>query len=155
MADSLMMPFYSGKKLTGEYGIVIGAVKECLKIRNQFAHCHWAYQSTKFDAGLFFSDPTDTVSSARLKFFYRHVDVPLLEEQLAYFDYAFMGLLYLRSEYKSRMSNGKPHPMPKPKARKPPKRYNSPEKHIPPWLNEVQRDEHLERARKLKSRVKK
>lgn len=61
-ADSLMYKMYQGSGLGGEYGIAIGAVRECAKIRNQYAHCHWTDHPT---AGLFFTDLQDPASLQR------------------------------------------------------------------------------------------
>lgn len=50
-ADALMRPTFIANDLDNEYGHMIGAVRYCLRIRNQYSHCNWAD-----NGGLFFTN---------------------------------------------------------------------------------------------------
>jgi hypothetical protein len=41
IADALGRHFYDDRGLGTEFAMAIGAVRHCLKIRNQYAHCIW------------------------------------------------------------------------------------------------------------------
>jgi hypothetical protein len=41
IADALGRHFYDDRGLATEFGMAVGAVRYCLKIRNQYAHCVW------------------------------------------------------------------------------------------------------------------
>ena len=40
--DALMRPVFAAAQLGSQYAQAIGAIRQCLKIRNELAHCHWA-----------------------------------------------------------------------------------------------------------------
>ncbi|MEA2825243.1 MAG: hypothetical protein QOF03_1725 [Alphaproteobacteria bacterium] len=154
IADALIQPWVQDKELAGHYGLVIGALRECVQIRNQFAHCGWRTdEATHTGTGLFFvnfSDPAEAPLGFKLNMAWRHIDVPLLIEQLDYFGYVIAGLLYLSRAF-GWTGTKEPNPFPAPKARRPPRRYNSPDLHIPPWLDEDQKRQYLELAGAPKS----
>jgi thermostable 8-oxoguanine DNA glycosylase len=56
MAKKRMNKVFAAAGLKGDYIETMGAMHQCLKIRNLFAHCHWA-QSKK--RGLFFINLED------------------------------------------------------------------------------------------------
>jgi hypothetical protein len=62
LADALMRSRYVMWKLEGEYGLAIGAMKQCIQIRNQYAHCTWGDAE---GAGLFFTNLQDGSYSVR------------------------------------------------------------------------------------------
>ncbi len=39
-ADAMMRDAYAGVGLAAEYAEAIGSVRFCIRVRNQFAHCH-------------------------------------------------------------------------------------------------------------------
>jgi hypothetical protein len=59
-ADAMMQHKYCEVGLESEYAVAIGAVKFCIKIRNQFAHCHWV---DDVHAGLFFANFQEAAKS--------------------------------------------------------------------------------------------
>jgi hypothetical protein len=72
------------------------AVLACLKIRNQYAPCNWAETDPK--AGLFFADLQD--SATRQDWFtnWKHVDVPLLARQEAFFSDVRGAMLFMEAD---------------------------------------------------------
>ncbi len=150
-ADAIMYPKYASQGLEGEYGQGMGAVRWCTTTRNQYAHCQWV---DHHDAGLFYTNLQDPAKkSTTFEYWYRHVDVPILEEQEAYFGYAADWLLYLEAEYSTKKGLIVPG-FPKPKALAQPNLHNPPAQHIPPWLAEVEKQRHLERALESEKRAR-
>jgi hypothetical protein len=78
---------------------------------------------------------------------WKHIDVPLLEQQEAYFIYAMGCLMFLQAEYPQRMRKKKvPHPFKwLPRLQQPPK-HNLASQHVPPWLSESRQRRHKELA---------
>lgn len=101
----------------------MGAMQQCLKIRNLFAHCHWA-QSKK--RGLFFINLEDAaVAPGDLKLnAFRHASQKTLARLEDYFWYTFTGLDYLARALavKTKVMRG---PAPHPPLRKPPLQKHS------------------------------
>jgi hypothetical protein len=90
-ADALMRPTFIANDLDGEYGHMIGAVRYCLRIRNQYSHCNWTD-----NGGLFFTNLEDSSAPATgFEHRWYHVDVPVLEAQEAYFVYAQSWLYHM------------------------------------------------------------
>jgi hypothetical protein len=132
MADALMRDAFSKQRMRGQYSDSLGAVRHCLKIRNQYAHCHWDDGGKD---GLFFTNLQDSADSADgFDYRWRHVDVPLLESQEQYFSYAAFCLFYLMSEIPLRGGRLKSHPYSMPPKITQPKLHNPQEGHAPPWL---------------------
>src|SRR5262249_24327617 len=77
---------------------------------------------------------------------FRHIDVPLLEEQEAFFANTQSYLYCL--EYHLSVLQGKPiYPQPLvPTEQAHPPLHNPESQHVPPWLNEDQQAQHLARA---------
>jgi hypothetical protein len=129
-ADAMMRHKYDQVGLKSDYAEAIGAVKFCVKARNQFAHCHWA---DDVYAGLFFANLRETVKSeGSVEHVWFHVDEPLAEELLSYFEYTINLLRFLEKEYLVRVRKAL-YSLEKPKRRKRPDLHNPPEQHIPPW----------------------
>lgn len=152
-ADAMMRDAFADVGLTEDYAEGMGAVRFCIKIRNQFAHCHWADYET---AGLFFTDLQDPARTpADFQHYWDHIDEPLAISMENYFEYAQQCLRYLEYECTKRTMKIDPtrpsaryrHPysMP-PKLEQPPLR-NPPELHIPPWLSEDEKRLHVGHAR--------
>jgi hypothetical protein len=109
------------------------AMSYCRKIRNQYAHCHWAYHPT---AGLFFVDLEPSAKEhSTITYDWKHVDQKLLERQEAYFIYCLQCLNFLQGALavKPRRPMISP-PFPMPKGRQKPPLHNPQDLHIPPWI---------------------
>src|SRR5262249_32746211 len=94
MAKKRMSNAFDAAGVRGDYIDTIGAMRQCLKIRNLFAHCHWA-QSKK--RGLLFISPEEVALAAgplKLDAF-RHADPKVLVHLEDYFWYTFECLDYL------------------------------------------------------------
>lgn len=93
-AKKKMNKAFATAGLKGDYIEIMGAMHRCLKIRNLFAHCHWA-QSKK--RGLFFINLEDAaVAAGPLKLdAFRHADPRTLARLEDYFWYTFQCLDYL------------------------------------------------------------
>jgi hypothetical protein len=132
-ADAMMRHKYDQVGLTSEYADAIGAVKFCVKARNQFAHCHWA---DDVYAGLFFANFRKTVKSGdSTEHIWLHIDKVIAEDLLSYFEYTIDLLQFLEKEYLVRAGKAA-YSLEKPKKCRRPALHNPPEQHIPPWLPE-------------------
>lgn len=85
---------FTNAGMKGDYINAMGAMHQCLKIRNLFSHCHWA-QSKK--RGLFFINLEDAaIAPGDLKLSeFRHADPKTLAKIEDYFWYTFEWLDYL------------------------------------------------------------
>lgn len=144
-ADALIRPFYVKIGLQAEYSDMIGTVRYCRSIRNQYAHCHYGDQPRY---GLFLTNLQDAAEKPEeFEYQWRHVDVPLLDQQEHYFLYAQMCLQFLEAEYRFRSRRSSvPHSFPWPTKRERPPPHNPPSQHIPPWLSAAQKRRHTELA---------
>jgi hypothetical protein len=90
--------FKSGLK--SEYINTMGALGDCLNIRNLFAHCSWG-QSKK--QGLFFVNLEERAKKkGQLRFRFRHASSKTLRELEDYFWLTFQWLDYFSNEFCSR-----------------------------------------------------
>lgn len=90
VADALGRQYYNRLEIGNDFGMAIGAVRHCLKIRNQYAHCQWwddLGERLAF-ANLEKVAKQDTLVENLGELKANYVDVPLLEKQLAYYEYA-------------------------------------------------------------------
>ena len=90
IADALGRQVYTDSGLGTEFAMAVGAVRYCLKIRNQYSHCVWWDDWT---GKLAIADLEEiAVDNARLHgltgLTAYHVDVALLRSQEAYFEHA-------------------------------------------------------------------
>lgn len=90
IADALARQPYTDLDLGGEFERAIGAVRFCLRVRNQYAHCTWWDDNT---GQLAFANleelaKQDTVVQSLHGLTVHHVTVPHLQAQFAYFEYA-------------------------------------------------------------------
>lgn len=94
MAKKRMNKAFAAAGMTNDYSAIMGAMQQCLKIRNLFAHCHWA-QSKK--RGLFFINLEDAaVAPGNLQLnAFRHASQGTLDRLESYFWYTFVSLDYL------------------------------------------------------------
>jgi hypothetical protein len=100
VADAFGRQYYHALKLGTQFEMGIGAIKYCLKIRNQYAHCVWW---DDYSGQLTFANLEEVAkSNALLKDFQSltsfHVEVPLLQAQEAYFDYTDALLVWVNHE---------------------------------------------------------
>jgi hypothetical protein len=149
MADALARPAYVTIGAALHFDETIANIKCCRQIRNQYAHCHYADEWN--GVGLYLTNLTDAAEgNDSFEYLWRHVDVPLLERQEAYFLHTIQRLQYLEWEYLFR--TGKTiigHGMPWPTALEPPPKHNPPSQHIPQWLAEEAKRRHVELAEAL------
>jgi hypothetical protein len=107
IADALGRHFYNDRGLGTEFGMAIGAIRHCLKIRNQYAHCVW--YGDRSDKLAFVNVEEIARDNARLidlkSLTVRYVDVPILQAQEDYFVYADELLLW--TNYEGRLRDGK------------------------------------------------
>jgi hypothetical protein len=117
VADAFGRHHYSKLNLETEFTMALSAIRHCLKIRNQYAHCIWYDDNTgqlaftnleeiaKENAFL-----TDLKSLTIL-----HVDVPLLQSQELYYFYADQFLSWVNFEGRTRSGELKQNHVAKPK----------------------------------------
>jgi len=94
MAKKRMNKVFAAAGIKSDYIEIMGAMHQCLKVRNLFSHCHWA-QSKK--RGLFFINLEDAaVAPGDLKLdAFRHADTKTLTHLEDHFWYTFECLDYL------------------------------------------------------------
>ena len=84
LADVFVRNVVANTTLATDYDEVISAIRHCLKIRNNYAHSHWSPGQD----GLFFANLEEAASrAAGFDMDHMHVDLKLITEQEAYFDY--------------------------------------------------------------------
>lgn len=132
-ADALMRGPLGAIDLAGPWSESLGAIRWCLRIRNGFAHCHWADHHGY--PGLFFTNLQDAADAAEtFKEKYFHVDVAALELMEDFYGYTIELLDYTRQQHAIRTGLSRHHPFPRPTKLARPSLHNPPEEHIPPWL---------------------
>lgn len=147
-ADALSKRLFGKAGLEEAYVTAHAMVRACQRVRNQFAHCNWTDAPGMPEADLFFTDLQAAAEAQDgFDFAWRHIDVKLLENHVAYFALTREWLSYLDLELAVKRGRLSPHPWPAPPERAPPPLHNPPEKHVPPWLDEDQKALHVARAR--------
>jgi len=133
VANALLCPLCEKAKMAGKYTAAIGNMRRCGTIRNQYAHSNFEY-SPRF--GLFFVDLQESAKGTlEFKHQWRHVDVPLLSQQEAFFWMTFQWWEHIRQCFISRRKGrGDPVSLEPPRLDQPPL-HNPPELHIPPWTS--------------------
>jgi hypothetical protein len=106
VADALGRQLYRKLKLGTDFETALAAVRYCLKIRNQYAHCNW-YDD--YSGRLAFVNVEEVATknehvSGFDNITRYYVDVPTLEEQESYFGYA--GALLAYANYEGRYRTG-------------------------------------------------
>jgi len=122
LADALGRPKYHKVKLGTQFEMAVGAVKHCLTIRNQYAHCQWFGED---NGRLAFVNLEELAAvHVRIKGLVsltkHYVDLPLLNEQLAYFVYAQDSLNWVHFEGRVKARRLRTNPFKKPRHLKPP-----------------------------------
>lgn len=100
VADAFGRQYYHNLGIGTQFEMAIGAVRYCLKIRNQYAHCTWW---DDYSGQLAFANLEEIAKQNALVTDLRglttnYVSVRLLEEQLAYFEYADSLLIWVIQE---------------------------------------------------------
>ena len=121
-ADTLMQPAFRAVGMANEQAKALTAVRYCVRIRNQYAHCNWGNKP----AGLCFADLQKSAKGEEWSPDWRHIDVPLLAAQEAYFGHARHLLFYLEHELAVRRGTLQSNPFPVPPEAAPPPEYNAP-----------------------------
>lgn len=130
IADALMRPIYEEATLGNQYSDALGASRYCLRVRNQYAHCHW-FDDPK--DGLFFMNFADAAeATGKVLISFRHVDVPLLSSQEEYFCYTLESLVFLYNELKVQRGVIASHTLRMPPRIPQPNFCNPPEEHPVP-----------------------
>lgn len=122
IADAMGRHVYGPLQLGTHFEMAIGAVKVCLNIRNQYAHCVWW---DDLSGNLAFANMEDIAKlndhqSDLTRLPAHHVDVQLLQQQQAYFEYASAFLRYVNFEGRLRAKKLTIQPFAKPKQIKQP-----------------------------------
>ncbi len=100
-AEKLGQPIYNGWGLGADFAAGVAALRACLKIRNQFAHCNWwddcSGQLAFANLEDLAADPNAHVADLG-NLPPVHIDVPLLREQEQFFDYTDALLAWVNFE---------------------------------------------------------
>ncbi len=117
IADAMGREKFRDVKLGTHFEEAIGAIRYCLKIRNQFAHCYW---TDDFGRQLGFVELEETAKdNKRVDNVYHikasDIDLPTLQSQEAYFLYIRVCLDFLTSEFKVRAGKSPRNPFEVPK----------------------------------------
>lgn len=109
VADALIRPALKDLGLVAHYEEALSAIKWCRKIRNQYAHAHWMAN----ESGLTFANMDSAAASNAddPKIPSAPISVPILKQQVAWFDFTSEMLWYLQDVCKWRAS-GSPNPPP-------------------------------------------
>jgi hypothetical protein len=100
VADALLRPEFMRLGIKDAYEAMLGAIRHCKKIRNQYAHAHWT-AGFGGPEGLSFADLEESVESKIGSTFVTTypVDATLLEKQEKYLKYASHWLYHLMDRH--------------------------------------------------------
>ena len=88
VASAAGRELYEGLGLRDDFALAIAAMHHCRKIRNQYAHCVWWDDNTPKLAFRAVEEIAEQEEAVRLAHLVpNHVTVPLLQDQLDYFEY--------------------------------------------------------------------
>lgn len=109
--------------LAPHYKELRDAVRWCRDIRNQYAHAHWMEGKPSC---LLFCNMDEAVKGrgTAVVMDFERIGIDLLNEQEAYFNYAYQLIPYLKSSYVRRSHDPKARLRPKPKRVAQPKLHN-------------------------------
>jgi hypothetical protein len=121
IGDALGRYEYEDLQLGTQFQMAIGAMRRCLSIRNQYAHCHWHFD---FDRLCFIDLNEFAKTNDYIKGFdgieFKFLSRELLRAQHDYFKYAFDCLTFINWEGRTRKKVIASNPFSWPKPRKPP-----------------------------------
>ena len=122
IGDAIGRHYYHDCKLGTEFEMGIGAMRHCLQIRNQYAHCVWYDDRSGKLAFVNLEEiANDNKFLSDLSTLTRlHVDIPLLRKQEDYFVYADQMLAWVNYEARYRAGKLASQPLSKPKQIAPP-----------------------------------
>jgi hypothetical protein len=117
IADAIGRPSYRNLRMEAMFSEAIGDMRFCLKIRNQYSHCHW---HDDLSGRLSFVDMEEIAKSNAIitipfNLTFHYLDAQLLTEQEAYFEHIAQCLLYLNYEGRQRAGIISSHAFAKPK----------------------------------------
>jgi hypothetical protein len=125
-----------------------------MSIRHQYAHCAWADGGKGRNGGLYFADLATTAeASTGWEHRWRHVNVRLLRQQYDFLEYTKDLLFHIETGAMAWRRSQLPL-FPKPTRQAQPRMHNPPEKHIPQWLGEADKQRYLERIQEAKETVR-
>lgn len=151
VADVFLRTTYRAYGVETEYSTMLGALKHCQSIRNQYSHCNWG---DHHEAGLFFADLKESADAAAgFIHHWNHIDLNLVEAQEDYFIYTQSWLYWLEHELRVRREEISINPFPKPPEQERPPLHNPRSQHIPLWLPEGLQAQHLARALESEARA--
>jgi hypothetical protein len=130
--DALIRPILTATNLGAQYTQTIGAIRQCLKIRNELAHCHWTDDPRTGLYALNLQTSADRTEKFTQSWF--PVSFSLLERQEMYFIYTMECFFYLTSEYSTRARGAAPHSFAMPPTRLQPNLHKAQGGYVPPWL---------------------
>lgn len=125
IADAIGRGSYRDLGFENLFSEAIADMRYCLKIRNQFAHCHWHDDMT---GRLCFIDMQEiaiphAVITNLLSLTFHYVTTPMLEEQEAYFVYVADCLLFLNYDGRRKRGQFPSHALSLPKKMQRPPLY--------------------------------
>jgi hypothetical protein len=143
LADVLIRNVVSQTTLTLDYDELLSAMRHCLRIRNNYAHSHWAPGQD----GLFFANLEEAASKSEgFEMDQKHVDLKLLTEQEAFFDYTRSLLLYFGDQLFMKLEPRSALGVLRLPKKDRPNPYNPASQHVPHWYSDEAKQRHLERA---------
>lgn len=122
IADAFGRQTYRELDLGTQFEMAVGAVRHCMKIRNQYAHCVWwddgtgELAFTNLEELARVNDFVDDLRGVHI----RHVSVALLGAQTDYFDYAESLLIWVLHEGNKKAGRPAIQTLAKPHALTPP-----------------------------------
>jgi hypothetical protein len=123
VADAILRPEMDKLKLSGKWGNAIGAARHCKEIRNQYAHCHWWHDEER-DLCFLSLDADAAKADGEMQVHFQPIDLKLIEQQHAYFQYTLDFLFFLDSEVRKMLGIETTHGFPEPKSIPQPRKSN-------------------------------
>ncbi|GJL57259.1 MAG: hypothetical protein NPIRA03_01160 [Nitrospirales bacterium] len=127
IADAFGRQAYRALELGTQFEMGLGAIRHCMKIRNQYSHCIWWNDNTGQLAFANFEEIAklnEVVKDLR-GMSVRHVSVEHLQAQFAYFEYASNLLIWVLHEANKKTERPAFPNLNQPAARMPPPLYLS------------------------------
>jgi hypothetical protein len=116
VADAILRPQLKKFSLSGKWGNALGAARHCKTIRNQFAHCHWFLDQENKVLSFMNLDVDAASGEGEMLVRFEPIDLPLIEAQHQYFDYAIALLYFLDQEYRRKQGMKSAHDFSEPKS---------------------------------------
>lgn len=134
ITSAIMRPKFDSVGMKDVYNETLGAMRWCKGTRNQYAHCHWAYD---IEDGLYFTDFDKAVKTETgdIMLHVEHLDLEILKQQEAYFRYTLDLLRYLEPEYRKRVGELPSHRYEAPSVKTQPPRHSPEGTYTPPVIS--------------------